>query len=91
MLKSKGLKPQIIEKAYKNKPLTEQQKSNNKEKSKVRCRVEHVFGFVTQSMGDFFMRNIGFARAKGIIGLTNLIYNMCRYEQIVRLNLLPLK
>jgi hypothetical protein len=28
---------------------------------------------------------------KGIIGLINLVYNMCRYEQIVRLNLLPIK
>jgi hypothetical protein len=25
------------------------------------------------------------------IGLINLVYNMCRYEQIVRLNLLPIK
>jgi IS5 family transposase len=88
MLKSKGLTPKIIERAYRNKPLTDEQKANNKEKSKVRCRVEHVFGFVTQNMGDFCMRCIGFTRAKGIIGLTNLLYNMCRYEQIVRLNLL---
>jgi IS5 family transposase len=91
MLKTKGMNPKIIEKGYKNAPLTEQQKLDNKEKSKTRCRVEHVFGFVTQSMGDFYMRNIGFARAKGIIGLTNLLYNICRYEQIVRLNLLPIK
>jgi len=91
MLKIKGLKPQIIEKANRNKPLTDEQKANNKEKSKVRCRVEHVFGFVTQNMGDFCMRCIGFTRAKGIIGLTNLLYNMCRYEQIVRLNLLEPK
>jgi len=28
--------------------------------------------------------------AKGIIGLINLVYNMCRYEQIVRLILLPI-
>jgi len=34
---------------------------------------------------------IGLKRAKGIIGLINLVYNMCRYEQIVRLNLLPVK
>src|SRR5215469_15633310 len=26
-----------------------------------------------------------------LIGLINLVYNMCRYEQIVRLNLLPIK
>ena len=55
------------------------------------CRIEHVFGFVTNTMNDFFIQSIGFQRAKGIIGLINLVYNMCRYEQIVRLNLLPIK
>ena len=91
MLKDKGIIPQIIERAFKNKPLTEEQKAHNNIKSKVRCRCEHAFGFVTNSMGDFYIRSIGFLRAKGIIGLINLVYNMCRYEQIVRLNLLPIK
>jgi transposase len=40
---------------------------------------------------DFYIRSIGFVRAKGIIGLINLLYSMCRYEQIVRLNILPIK
>ncbi len=31
------------EKGYRNKPLTEEQKANNREKSKTRARVEHVF------------------------------------------------
>jgi len=42
-------------------------------------------------MNDFYIKCIGFQRAKGIIGLINLLYNMCRYEQIVRLDLLPIK
>jgi hypothetical protein len=41
-------------------------------------------------MGDFYIQSIGFQRAKGIVGLLNLGYNMCRYEQIVRLKLLPI-
>jgi IS5 family transposase len=91
MLKGKGVKPQIIERAFKGKPLTDEQKENNRIKSKTRCLIEHVFGFVTNSMNDFYIQSIGFQRAKGIIGLINLVYNMCRYEQIVRLNLLPIK
>jgi len=91
MLKSKSIIPQIIEKAFRNKPLTDEQKALNTIKSKTRARGEHVFGFVSNSMNDFYIRSIGFARAKGIIGLINLVYNMCRYEQIVRLNLLPIK
>jgi IS5 family transposase len=85
MLKGRGITPQIIERAYRNKPLTEEQEALNRQKSKIRCRVEHVFGFITGSMGDFYIRSIGFLRARGIIGLINLVYNMCRYEQIVRL------
>jgi len=75
------------EKGYKNKPLTQQQKASNREKSKIRARVEHVYGFVSNSMSDFFSRLIGFERNKCVIGLINLIYNMCRYEQISRIGI----
>ena len=91
ILRQKTMIPQIIERAFRGKPLTEEQKESNRIKSKTRCRVEHVFGFVTSSMNDFYIQSIGFQRAKGVIGLINLVYNMCRYEQIVRLNLLPVK
>ena len=91
MLRGKEIVPQIIERAVKGKPLTEEQKENNHIKSKIRCLCEHVFGFITNSMGDFYIQSIGFIRAKGTVGLINLLYNMCRYEQIVRLNLLPIK
>ena len=36
------MKNKVHEKAYRNKPLTEEQKSNNREKSKIRARVEHA-------------------------------------------------
>jgi hypothetical protein len=91
MLRGKEIVPQIIECAVKGKPLTDEHKENNHLKSKIRCLCEHVFGFVTNSMNDFYIQSIGFIRAKGIIGLINLVYNMCRYEQIVRLELLPIK
>ena len=66
MLKEKGIIPQIIERAFKGKPLTDEQKESNRIKSRTRCRVEHVFGFVTNSMNDFYIQSIGFKRAKGI-------------------------
>ncbi|CDN32722.1 Mobile element protein [Mucinivorans hirudinis] len=37
------------------------------------------------------MECIGIVRATGILGLMNLTYNLFRYEQVVRLNLLPIK
>jgi len=91
ILRENDIIPQVIERSFRGKSLTEEQKENNRTKSKTRCRVEHAFGFITNSMNDFYIRSIGFKRAKGIIGLINLVYNMCRYEQIVRLNLLPVK
>lgn len=75
----------VIEKGYRNKPLTEEQKSSNHQKSKIRSRVEHVFGFMEQSMNGLFLRSVGIARATGIIGLINLTYNLFRYEQVIRL------
>lgn len=82
---------QVHEKGYKNKPLTDQQKRNNNEKSKTRARIEHVFGFMEQSMNGLTLKSIGIARATGIIGLINLTYNLFRYEQVVRLNILQPK
>lgn len=72
----------IHEKGYKNKPLTEEQKEKNKGKSRIRARVEHIFGFVETSMHGTYMRCIGIKRAKVVIGLTNLVYNICRAVQL---------
>ncbi len=77
---------QVNEKGYKGKPLTDTQKANNRIKSKTRARVEHIFGFMEQSMHRITVRCVGLARSFAIIGLDNLVYNMCRYEQIIRLS-----
>ena len=74
----------VHEKGYKNKPLTEEQKLSNTEKSKIRARVEHVFGFMEQSMKGLVLKSVGIVRATGIIGLINLTYNLFRYEQLIR-------
>ena len=83
-----GVVNQVHEKGYRNKPLTDEQKVNNKEKSKTRARVEHVFGFMEQSMNGLAVKSVGIKRATGIIGLINLTYNLFRYEQVQRLNIL---
>ena len=78
------LKNKVHEKGYRNQPLTDEQKVSNNEKSKTRARVEHVFGFMEQSMNGLFIRSVGIVRATGIIGLINLTYNLFRYEQVIR-------
>ncbi len=74
----------IHEKGTRNHPLTEAQKSSNKEKSRVRARVEHVFGSMTNELGGITIRTIGRARAKVQIGLLNLVYNIKRVAMLIR-------
>jgi IS5 family transposase len=89
MLAQKQVTSQIHERAYRNRPLTGEQKECNRQKSKIRARIEHVFGYMSQSMKGFHLRYIGRRRHAAAIGLINLIYNLARCEQIVRLKLLP--
>lgn len=74
---------QINEKGYKNKPLTEQQKANNKTKSKKRARIEHVFAHMTHCIGGTLVRSIGKARARVNIAMLNLTYNIQRFVSIL--------
>ena len=90
MLAGRGIPGQIIERGVRGRPLTDGQKESNHVKSKTRSRGEHVFGFISNSMGGFYTRAIGLRRTRCVVGLVNLLYNLFRYEQIVRLKLLPL-
>ncbi len=82
LYKKKKVINKVIEKGYRNKPLSEKQKASNKEKSRTRARVEHLFGFVENSMNGSFVRTIGLERAKAKIGMMNLTYNICRCVQL---------
>ena len=57
----KGVTSLIHEKAEKNRPLTEAQKASNREKSRIRCRIEHIFGYMTGAMHGITVRSIGLA------------------------------
>ncbi len=85
-LQEKNCKSHVHEKGYRGKPLDVEQKLRNSMKSKIRARVEHVFGYMTNSMNDaLHMTSIGIQRIELNIGFLNLTYNMFRYEQLVRL------
>lgn len=79
IIKEKEVISEICEKGYRNKKLTDEQIGNNRVKSKIRSRVEHVFGYIENSMNGSYIRTIGINRAEGIIGLINLAYNMRRF------------
>ena len=79
------MQSQICEKGATNNPLTEEQKQSNRTKSKVRARVEHIFG-AQAAMGGHFVRTIGLARAKVKIGMMNLVFNMVRLVQLIKID-----
>jgi hypothetical protein len=60
-----------------------------KERLKVRARIERVFGCVSQTMKGFCLRCLGKRRNGAAVGFINLICHMARDEQIVRWKLLP--
>jgi IS5 family transposase len=75
----KKLDAKVCKKGYRNNPLSEEGKSYNKEVSKVRARVEHVFGDIKKIGGDF-IRTIGKRRAEIQIFLISFTYNVRRYK-----------
>lgn len=81
-LNNAGIESKIQEKGVRNKPLNSKQKASNKKKSKIRVRVEHIFGFITNSMNGMYIRCIGAIRAKTAIGMKNLTYNLFRLMQL---------
>ena len=64
-LGEKGLKSRIHRKGHRNKPLNEREKRGNETRSKVRARVEHVFGAQSNDMGGTLVRGIGLVRGQG--------------------------
>jgi IS5 family transposase len=79
LIKKYNLENYIHDKGFRNKPLTRIEKKLNRLKSSIRCRVEHIFGFIENSMNGSFIMTIGIKRAETNIGLMNLVYNMMRY------------
>jgi len=83
-LASEGHRSQVHKKGNRNHPLTERDKQSNTEKSRVRVRVEHVFGSITNEQGGLCFRVIGAARNGFKIGMMNVVYNMRRFVTLSR-------
>jgi len=84
MLKKKKIKNHINKKGCRYKKLSDFQNFLNHKKSSIRVRVEHVFGFMVNTMKSRLMRCIGLKRSTGNIGITNLVYNICRLNQLLK-------
>ena len=73
----------LMRKAQAKKPLSEEEIRTNHTISRMRVRVEHVFGRMAQ-MGADICRSIGLKRATSHNHLSNLTYNMDRYAVLAR-------
>ena len=82
-LKEAGYQSKICERGNRGKKLTKAQERRNHQRSKFRCRVEHIFGATFSRMyGRAQMLCIGEKRATITIGLSNVLYNMRRFVQL---------
>lgn len=85
MLEANGYISRLIRRNKSHFPEWSEQSRENSRRAKIRKRVEHVFGFMENSMNRMYIRTIGLTRARAKITLMNLVYNFCRFEQLERL------
>lgn len=78
----KGIISKVNQQGYRNKKITRRQQRENRRKSKIRCRVEHIFGFMENSMNGIFLRYRTLVRNAAGIAMMNLTYNLFRLIQI---------
>ena len=84
LTRSFGVEPVFCVKGRVNHPLTEEEQKENREKSKTRCRIEHIFGYVESTMKGSIVRTIGMKRAHFLSWLTVFCYNVARQETLQR-------
>ena len=78
-LKAEGYREHLQRKGSRNRKLTKWENQGNRTRSRIRSRVEHVFGIQAQRAGNMILGGIGIIRAGAKIGLRNLAYNLDRY------------
>lgn len=77
-LRERGYRSRINHQG-RGKPMTDREKEANRKRSRVRARVEHVFGMQASFGVGKYIRTIGLARARLKIGMMNLAYNLKRF------------
>jgi IS5 family transposase len=66
----------ILHRAYRNKPLTKEQKQDNKQRSSIRYVVERTFGLLKQHHGLGKARYLGLERNKARVQLIAMSHNL---------------
>ncbi len=84
-LKRRRFTSRVHHRPWKDQMLSPRQQKENRARSRIRARVEHVFGHQVKAMRQTVVRGIGLARIRTRIALANLAYNMSRLVQLQRL------
>lgn len=82
LLARKRFTSRVHHRAWANQTLTKREQAENRARSRIRARVEHVFGHQVKAMRQTVVRGIGLARIRTRIALANLAYNMSRFIQL---------
>jgi len=67
-------------------PLSKAKAAASRAKSRIRARIEHLFGAQETAPGGRLVRTIGIVRARLKIGLQNFIYNIRRLATLARMS-----
>lgn len=82
-LKRRKYREHLQRKGCRHKKLTQREAQGNRTRSRIRSRVEHVFGVQAKRAGSLIVRAIGLIRVKAKVGLRNLAFNLDRYCVLV--------
>jgi len=82
-LKKRKYREHLQRRGSRHKKLTQREARGNRTRSRIRSRIEHVFGVQAKRAGNLIVRAIGLVRVKAKVGLRNLSYNLDRYCVLV--------
>jgi IS5 family transposase len=77
------IKLNVCARAFRNTPLSEEDKSANRVIAHTRARIEHIFGYITRFMAGLTSRAHGIERVRRDITSKNMAYNIKRYVCIM--------
>jgi len=84
-LAARGFCSRICVRGTRGRPLSKARAAANRAKSRIRARIEHVFGTQETAPGGRLVRTIGIIRARAKIGLQNFVYNIRRLATLERM------
>ncbi len=87
MLADRGYRNKMQRRAYRGRPMKKNEIKGNKTRSKVRSRVEHVFGVQAMMAKDRVIRGVGIIRIQTKVALRNIGYNMMRFSVLANASL----